>query len=148
MAKHVNGTECLSCAARLATGCHEIQEWGLKVKAQFPDVHFAWVFRGKEDQEACVKAKLSTLNWPMSRHNVMIDGLPKAEAFDAFILNSKGVATWPWQRFKEIRDWLKEQQAPLDWGWDLWNKDGPHFQTNRARADNLGQKPPKDSHLH
>ena len=148
MAKHVDGPTCVACAVKLATGCHEIQEWGLKAKERFHDLHFAWVFRGEADQQACVKAKLSTLNWPNSRHNVMVNGLPSAEAFDAFFLDKGGKAIWPWRRYAELSAWLKEEGAPLDWGYDLWKKDGPHFQVNRVRADNFGEAPAKLSDLH
>lgn len=125
---HVNGPECLLCEEKLLGGSALIRTWGRKIRIAFPDAHFAWVWRGEADQNKAVKDGASELRWPLSKHNAMEDGKPASKAFDVFQLSERGSALWPWPYYSEIAEWLTLSDAPLDWGYSLWKKDGPHFQ--------------------
>lgn len=119
---------CEGCNARTVDGHPSIQAAIRAVQANFLDAHVSWVFRDEAEQKRVFTQKLSKTPWPKSRHNVMKDGKPCAEAVDFFRLLPAKIATFPYPFFKQIADYLKEKAHPVDWGHDLWGWDAGHFQ--------------------
>ena len=80
--------------------------------------------RGREEQEEAFRRGLSRLRWPKSRHNsnpsTAMDCVPYPLDWEDE------------ERFKEMAEEIKGAAdrlgIALDWGFDLWGWDMPHFQ--------------------
>lgn len=131
----IDAPECPLCEEKLKEGHPLIAKWFRVVKKQFPDCHTSCVFRGEKEQNFHYAEGRSKLKWPYSRHNYMKDGKPYSAAIDLFQIRRDGVPSWNWKYLNEIAEFLKAEKAPLDWGYDLWKWDAPHFQLKRKEIE-------------
>lgn len=130
MAKHVNEASCAKCEEILKTAHPVLRQWVLEgVRPRHPEAHVSCAWRNEQDQNRDYAEGKSKLKWPLSNHNKFDDqGNPCSLAVDLFELASNGMACWRWLFFKMIADEAKADEAPIDWGYDLWGWDSPHFQ--------------------
>lgn len=128
---HTADAICQLCEKKLLDADPRIAHWFRRVKERFPRAHVSCTWRGKEAQNREADEGRSKLRWPNSKHNAVRDGKPCALAMDLFELRDDKVAAWPWKFFHEISEFLKAESAPIDWGFDLWKWDAPHFQIQR-----------------
>ena len=122
---------------RLAS-CHEdIQAvMALALSKSKHDFSIAEGHRGQEEQDRCFASGASKVRFPGSYHNetpsLAVDVVP----YD------KG-AVWGCDTYEETQAWkavetaIKEAAGELDvkleWGFDLWGWDRPHFQLTEYR---------------
>lgn len=91
--KHDDSKYCPSCEEKLKQ-CHPyLKEWFHDRKVDHPNIHIAWAYRGKEDQEKLFNEGKTHAHYPNSKHNVCDkDGKPCAEALDLFqLINGQAV---------------------------------------------------------
>lgn len=72
MVKHTNNGRCEKCAEIFDKypGFHAgLRDWFTEFQAKFPNSHISCAGRGREDQEACVKAGTSRAHFGQSAHN-------------------------------------------------------------------------------
>lgn len=121
---HTHDPVCPLCDDKVKQAHPTLQEWWGKIKAQFPDAHLSWTFRGEEDQELFFREGKTRARWPNSKHNA-----EPSLAMDLFQLRTDNVAGWPKPWFEAISFWLGKQNAPIEWG-GTWKTigDGDHFQ--------------------
>lgn len=134
--KHRPGLRCPRCDSMLESGVKELQDWFYEIKVAFPDAHVSCVWRNESWQNALFEDGKSRKRWPDSKHNKMVGDKPASEAMDLFELNDHGEAEFRLGYYKQIAEWLKDQEAPIRCGVD-WNGDGidnekwrdpPHFE--------------------
>lgn len=132
--RHEFKGECPLCLEMLK-GCHpRFLDMFTKLKAQFPLVHISSGYRGKDEQNALVKAGASSAVFPNSSHNKIDEqGLPKSRAIDLFELTTNG---WDAERFKLMAEYLFKINEPLKKPYPLVYRkkngklvrDFPHFE--------------------
>jgi len=130
MSHHVNEPhECPACEEKLEECHYLLAYWFEKLKHEFPDAHISWGFRSKEDQDEAFANHKSRLRWPMSKHNVMVKGKASSRAIDLFRLTDDYQAEFNPQWFKEVFEFLEDNEAPIVWGgsWKTF-KDLCHFE--------------------
>ncbi len=80
--------------------------------------------RTKEEQTAAYESGASKLAWPKSRHNRIPSG---AVDIVPYPVDWKNL-----HRFHDlalvIKQCAAEENIKIDWGWDLWQWDMPHWQ--------------------
>lgn len=109
--KHTFGPSCEGCNERLKQAHDDIAEVYYFLKSKYPDIHCSWVYRGKEDQEAAYKAKLSNCHFGKSKHNLL-----PAEAIDLFQQDENGKGIWDSVFCAKINQELVEAGFKLKWG--------------------------------
>lgn len=129
--RHTHDAKCPSCEKKLEKAHPLISHWFHEIKKEYPEIHVSWTFRTQEEQEFFFNEGSTRLRWPNSQHNAMKAGRPCARAMDLFQLRLDNVAVFPWRLYKEVSEFLKEKEAPIDWGYDLWKWDGDHFQLKK-----------------
>ncbi len=112
--KHISGPHCLSCDDKLKGGHPVIVECYDPIRENFPDCHISWCFRGKKDQDEFAASHHSELAWPLSRHNIMLDGVPRSEAYDLFQLSPEGIALFPVEYYDKIFQFVVKNSLPLE----------------------------------
>lgn len=115
MARHNEDDSCPRCAEKLRTAQPTIAEWFLEAKKQFPDLHVATAFRGKEDQEKVFKEGKTRARFPRSKHNHTENGLPCALALDVFQLKI-GKAIFSTDFLAELWQWTVAMGYSMKWG--------------------------------
>jgi hypothetical protein len=91
---HRNGPDCALCDEKILTMNPRLQVVARQFKQLFPDGHISWGFRDEENQNRLFEENKTKAKWPNSKHNIMKDGAPCAEAFDFFRINPYGVPEW------------------------------------------------------
>jgi hypothetical protein len=129
---HTADAVCPLCEEKLKDAHAELVKWFRNLKEAFPDVHTSCTYRGKEEQDLFFKQGMSKLKYPNSMHNKTKDGKPCSRAIDLFQIRSDQVPCWQKSYYQKLTDHLKAQDAPLDWGWDLWAWDAPHYQLKKS----------------
>lgn len=116
MNHHMNDRkECPLCEEKAATLHPKMLEAWWLVKGQFPESHISWAFRNESQQNEMVTKGLSKSKWPLSAHNFMENGAPCAKAFDIFVLDKDGTASFPPGFYYRVADFLKKQKVPIEW---------------------------------
>lgn len=141
MPKHVDGTTCPSCEAKLKSAHRDLDKWFREfVKPKFPSAHVSCAFRNKYEQNQAHAEGKSRAPWPKSKHNhIAQDGTPCALAIDLFELASNGMACWHMGYFRKIAQESEAAGYTIEWG-GLWPSlaDGPHFQMPSKVRNQLG----------
>jgi len=90
-----------------------------RLENEFSDVFITETGRTEEQQRENIAKGVS---WTMNSYHMMN---PKARAFD---IAFRGPELYPSDmgRWRKVADFLKP--LGMDWGYDLWGKDMPHFQ--------------------
>lgn len=129
MNHHTHDKLCPLCAEKETTLNPELATWWRWVKDRHPEAHIAWGFRDEENQNQFYAEGKTRARWPHSKHNVMKDGKPCAEAFDCFIILADNLARFPASWYKALAQALKEASAPIQWAGE-WTgfKEQDHFQ--------------------
>lgn len=93
---HSIAVRCPGCVDRLLDADNALTEWFNEMKKARPlgehPMHVSWAFRDEETQNAEVAKGASKLHWPHSKHNFMVDGVPRARALDIFQEDESGRA--------------------------------------------------------
>lgn len=127
--KHENIERCLRCDEKLKQAHPALVSWFWWLKDIFPQVHIAWSFRGKEDQEREFQEGRSRLNWPESKHNWTENGQPCSKALDLFELENNGDARFDEHFYEKINEENIKEDAPIRWGGTFKHfKDLDHFE--------------------
>jgi len=109
---HNDGPVCYGCASMIGKAHPKLKEFAVLLRKAHPDVHFSWVWRGPQDQEAVYKSGASNCRFGESQHNKMDSkGNPCSRAFDVFIIDADGVGRWPPKRLAMLHEW-KQKYAP------------------------------------
>ena len=123
--------------ARLAT-CHEdIQAIvNLAITKTTHDFFVAEGYRPKEKQDECFQKGSSKVLFPKSFHN-------SSPSLAVDVVPYKGGAVWGCETFEETQAWKEVERAikesieilnfPLQWGFDMWGWDKPHWQLTSYR---------------
>jgi len=100
------------------------------------DFSIAEGHRGQQKQDRCFEEGTSWVKFPGSYHNenpsLAVDVVPYA-----------GGAVWGCETYEDSMAWAEvaraikeaaeELNVKLDWGYDLWKKDRPHFQLTEEK---------------
>lgn len=125
--------------SRLAT-CHLdiVRVIELAITMTKHDFFVAEGYRDKEAQDKAYATGASKVKFPTSYHNVT----PYSLAVD-IVPYASGKAVWAcdtdeekaaWEAVvKSVNDAAKHLNVPLDWGFDLWGWDRPHWQLTGYR---------------
>jgi len=118
------------CIDRLSE-CHfDIQAVIVKTSSYLP-IMVTWGWRGKEDQEEAYHGGKSSLRWPHSKHNRMVDGVPQSHAVDIipFALGEDIVwdVTDKW-RLMASYVWQVSIKKEVDLIWGGYFGDYSHFE--------------------
>lgn len=125
---HTVGDSCALCSLKLDEAHPDLRTWYSQIKKKFNDCHVSWSFRDKVSQNEAYAEGKSKASWPNSKHNIMNDGVPCAQALDLFQIASNGMACWVYSYFKKIKD---ESGPDIKWGGDFKDKtlgDYDHFE--------------------
>ena len=126
-----------SSTRRLNT-CHpDIQAvMHLALSKSAHDFSIAEGHRGQQKQDRCFEEGTSWVKFPGSYHN-------ESPSLAVDVVPYKGGAIWGCDTYEEATAWnevvnsIKEAAAELEinleWGFDLWEKDRPHFQLTEYR---------------
>lgn len=132
--KHTAGSFCPACHDKLLDAHPELQAWFLLRKAQNQELHIAWSFRNRNEQNAAYAAGETKYIWPTSKHNrTTSGGIPLSDALDLFFQDIHGVGRWPFDEFKKVSDESKADNAPILWGHDF--KTNPEDEDHFERTD-------------
>lgn len=136
MSIHKNKEYCPGCELKKKEMHPELQIWFDEVRKEFPDAHCSCAFREEKDQKKAFDEGKSKVTWPNSKHNAVGKlGLPRARAFDIFMIDSTGKAVFDKKYYGKVAAKLLEWNAPIIWGgdWKNW-KDFPHFELSKGVA--------------
>lgn len=145
---HQDGPVCTGCNAKAPLVHPRLWAWFLKKKAKYTNLHCAWGFRNKAEQDQANKDKTSVLVWPHSPHNRLVptapeklyrpeiwpnpssNARPESAAVDLFLLDEDGVARWPMPFYEMLSEEIKEDRDPIAAGVHFVHPrpDGPHFE--------------------
>lgn len=122
MAKHVISGKCPKCQEMMYTQLVDpvLRQWFEDLQARQPEVHLAYTYRGKAEQDKLYREKKSNAKFGQSPHNYQ-----PVLAFDIFFLvNGKYYLDMAW-----LQAIANNMPAEMEWGGN-WKtlKDGPHFQ--------------------
>ena len=127
---HTNGIlPCPACTLKLEEADSRLGGWFWNMKLKYPQLHIAWSFRNESDQHAAFLSGKSKLDWPSSKHNNMINGLPCSLALDVFTLDDQGDANFNADFYEQLNEDTLEASYPIVWGgsWITF-KDLDHFE--------------------
>jgi hypothetical protein len=99
---------------KLSTAHVRIADWFRQMKKEFSNLHVAWAWRGKEDQERAFREGKTKARWPHSKHNHVVDETPCSLALDVFQL-SEGKAVFPIRYFAEIQRFNEARGNSVLW---------------------------------
>lgn len=139
MAKHEISPKCPKCQEMLYAGLADpvMRQWFEDLQVQRPEVHIAYVYRNKDDQDKFFREGKSKAKFGLSPHNYM-----PCLAIDIFFLVNG--------QYYLDESWLKNIASNLpdgiEWGGNFPKfPDGPHFQRigwiKMAKSYPNGDKP-------
>ena len=118
MNRHAPGPICPSCEEKLLTAHSAMRDWFHGVKEKHPNVHIAWAYRGRLEQDDAFKRGATKCEFPNSPHNRTnpVTKKPESLALDLFELNSNGVAVFDKNFYARINRENDEKGLPITWG--------------------------------
>lgn len=137
MAKHANTGKCPKCQEMLYAYLVDpvLRQWFEDLQAAQPEVHLAYTYRGKQEQDKLYREGKSKAKFGQSPHNYQ-----PALAFDIFFLID-GKYALDWDRLEAIANNMPDG---MEWGGSWKFRDGPHFQIrnwkNKAKNYPNGDK--------
>ena len=120
---HTNDIECPLCNEKLKDAHLTLQDWFKSLRASDTTLHVSWSYRDEANQEQAFNDGKSKCHFPDSPHNKI-----PSLAIDLFIIED-GIAKWPYDKFKEIADHIKDSGNAIIWGGDFKSiGDADHYQ--------------------
>lgn len=132
---------------RILATCHpHIQEIVLEVVKEYP-IKVLEGSRSKATQDAYFMKGTSKVKWPKSNHNTLVQHIkdefyPKGKLLSDECSLAVDIVPHPidWNDTKRfhamavvVKRIAKEKKIPLEWGFDKWGWDMPHFELSSYR---------------
>lgn len=127
MAKHIINGDCPKCKEILmSTLCHPtLREWFVDLQAQRPEVHIAYAYRGKKEQDAMQRDGKSNAKFGKSPHNY----IPVMALDIFFLVDGKYYLDLKW-----LENIANTAPSNIAWG-GVWKMvDGPHFEIKNWKS--------------
>ncbi len=127
--QHTKDQKCNGCQDKLL-GVHlALVDWFNWLKWNHPEVHICWGWRGKEEQHKAFLDGQSKADWPNSKHNNMLDGIPCSLALDIFTIDDKNIAHFSRDFYERVATETENEGYPIRWGGTFAHlKDLDHFE--------------------
>ena len=125
---HTPDPVCPLCEEKLKTADLRLVHWFLEARKEFQNLHIAWSWRSKEEQESAFQEGRTRAHFPHSKHNHMENGKPCSLALDVFQIQNGRVVFCPSFYFK-LNELSQKMGYSIIWGGSFSTlKDNDHYE--------------------
>lgn len=133
MKHHAAGPQCPLCDEKLVQAHPAIAAWFRNVKTRFINAHISWAYRNAHDQNEFFRLKKTLVQYPNSKHNRTLNGLPCSAALDLFLLDEDGNDRYPPMFYAKVNSDNEREKLPIRWGGTFKSiGDATHFELKES----------------